>query len=245
MDGLRARLQGLVDQQHGGSQNRAAKAWHVHQTTLNRFLGGKTSRLRMEFVQKVARYHQLSIDWLVEGRGTAPALPEGPREEGDAWRALVQSLGLSPKTELAMMFLPEVTGRAFHDLTLRGLVPPLSPGETTSTFHIAPAMARGAWHAARYEYLAWTHLLEGMLKSYGKNAVRAKLEAEWPLLALGYQGLALNLYAVGQLSREAIEAEFTQHAHRGLIISRNYGEPTVPPLEAERVKSGAARGRDA
>lgn len=241
LEGLRNRVQGLVDQHFGGSEKRAGKAWGVNQSTVNRFLSGKTSRPGVDFAQKIGRYHKVGLGWLIEGEGNAPALPEGPREEGDAWRRLVRSLALSSKTERAVLILPLTTNRAFGDLTyMRGLRSLLAEG----SYNIAPAVARGAWHAARYEHLAWIHLLEGMLEAYGKDAVRSKLEAEWLALALGYQGLALNLYGAGKLSQDAIEAEFAEYAQPGLLKRRSYGEPTVPGLEAARVKSGAARARD-
>lgn len=241
-DGFRERVRGLVDQHFGGSENRAAAAWKIRQSTLNRFLTGKTSRPSVDFGQKIARYHKVALGWLVEGEGTAPALPEAPREEGEAWRALVRSLGLTSRTERALLVLPMTTGRAFRDLSLRGVT-----GHPEGVFHIAPAMARGAWQAARYEYLAWTHLLQGMLDAYGRKAVTAKLEAEWLQFALGYQGLALNLCALQSITPEAVEKEFTEYAMHpaGGVIQRWRDVSTVPGLESERVKSGASRGEGA
>ena len=240
-DGFRGRVQELVRTEHGGSQKRAARAWRMHQTTLNRFLNGKTSRLGVEFAKKIARYHNVTMDWLVNGEGEGPSPSFGPREERDAWLSLVQSLGLSPLTGRAVELLPTNTGHAFRDLTLRGLHTQSRGVGTEGPFQVAPEMARAAWDASMHEYLAWTSLLQGMLDAYGKEAVVAKLEAEWSQLALGYQGVAVNLLANETISRQSLETEFAHYDLGFGVQRRGLGSPSVPPLESKRHASGADR----
>ena len=142
-----------------------------------------------------------------------------------------------------MRVLPNGFNWALHQLALRDVEWPSSP--SGSFFHFSPAMARGAFQAARYEYLAWTHFVQGMLDAYGREAVAAKLDAEWVPLVLGYQGFALNLYATGALTRDAIEAELVAYMPadlKGATLHRGQESSGAPGLEAQRLKSGAAKG---
>jgi len=205
---LRIRVRGLVETYFDGSEAKAAKMWRIRQSTLNRFLNERTSRPHVEFVRKIAEYHGIPTDWLLVGDGPGPALVPKPTDLVTEWEKLIQTLNLSPLTMRAVRLLPTQVGRAFEALVL-GRPSPEMFGEKPRRLPLP--MARAAWHAVRHELYGWTRLLEGMVAAYGRDAVRGALEEDWPALMLGYQGLALNLWAGGTPSDEPLREEFQRY----------------------------------
>jgi hypothetical protein len=238
---LRKRVRGLVDTYFNGSESSAAKAWHVRQSTLNRFLNERTSRPHVEFVSRIAQYHGIPVDWLLNGSGPGPALVPKPLDLFEQWSKLVSSLDLPPITMRAVRLLPNQVGRAFEALVL-GRPSPEQFGEQPRILPLP--MVRAIWHAVRHELYAWTQLLEGMVAAYGRDAVRDAIQEDWPAVMLGYQGLALNLWAGGTPGDDTVKEEF-QH-YIGLRDPDGLSGPTslmirMPPkhgllgLEAKRV----------
>lgn len=241
VSGLRERIQSLVTARFGGRENRAAGAWGVSQSSLNRFLKAVTSRPSIDFLKRIASHEGVSMEWLLDGTGPAPALANTPEAERAAWHHLVRSLGLSDRCATALTVLPGSTHRAFIDLTLRGLTGPMGPGE--GPFHFTRGVAERAWHAAWHEYLAWTELLEGMIEAYGKEAVAAKLDAEWLGLALGYQSIPLNIYAAEAFDAVAVERAISAASpSTGITVTQGLGPVTVPPLEQTWAIRAAGKG---
>lgn len=247
-DGACGRVQALVRAHFGNSQNQAAAAWGLSQGTLSRFLSRKTKIPRADFFQKIAAYHGLTIDGLITGQAAAPALPSEPREEAREWRQIVRALKLSKRGERAALLLPRTTGRAFRILTLMGLKTTMPRGEEMARYNVDSGMAAAAWQAARLEYSAWITLLKGLIDAYGPVNVGRKLEGEWSLVALGFQGLALYMVREEKLSRSTIESEFSKHAPEDpkldprieQTIEYMANSPHVPPLEQLRFTEGRA-----
>ena len=205
---LRMRVRGLVETYFEGSEAKAAKTWRLRQSTLNRFLNERTSRHHVDFVRKIARYHGFPTDWLLDGEGPGPAPVPKPPDLFDKWDKLVSSLELTPLTKRAVRLLPTQVGRAFEALVL-GRPSPEAFGEEPRRLPL-PAV-RGVWHAVRHELFAWTRLLEGMVAAYGREAVRDTLEEDWPAIMLGYQGVALNLWAGGTPADATLKEEFEHY----------------------------------
>ncbi len=184
---LGRRIHWLVDQFAQGSVRAAAELWGVQRLTLLRLMKGQTRYPRGRVLDKIADACGTTVDWLRTGKGTPP-VPPGPEAFlatpwRGRWRRLVEQLDLSGDVTARVTALPGLMSRVFHVLVLEG--------------HPLGAPIRGmevVRRAEEFEYRAWVALVTGMVETYGRERVRAKLEAERLWLDLQFNPVAIWRY---------------------------------------------------
>jgi len=83
---------------------------------------------------------------------------------------------------------------------------------------------------------AWTVWLRGLITSYGKLAVRNKLESEADRIRLGFQPFATYLRDIGRLSGDLGPIYDEIHPPGQLRRITLLNEPPIPALNAARVR---------
>lgn len=184
---LGQRVHWLVDQFAQGSVRAAAELWGVQRLTLLRLMKGQTRYPRGRVLDKIADACGTTVEWLRTGKGIPP-VPPGPEAFlatpwRGRWRRLVEQLDLSGDVTARLTALPGLMSRVFHVLVLEG--------------HPVGAPIRGmevVRRAEEFEYRAWVALVTGMVETYGRERVRAKLEAERLWLDLQFNPVAVWRY---------------------------------------------------
>lgn len=176
----------------------AAELWGVQRLTLLRLTKGQVRSPRGRVLDQIAEACGASVDWLRTGKGSPP-LPPGPEAFAFTpwrirWRKLLDSLELSDTVTARLEALPGLMNRVFQVLVLEG--------------HPLGVPIRGmevVRRAEEFEYRAWVALVTGMIQAYGRERVRAKLEAERLWLDLQFNPVAVWRYAqegVGQRAED-------------------------------------------
>jgi hypothetical protein len=184
---LGRRVQWLVDQFAQGSVRAAAELWGIQRLTLLRMMKGQTHSPRGRVLDQIAEGCGTTVDWLRTGKGPPP-LPPGPEAFLSTpwrgrWRKLVEGLDLPDPITARVVALPGLMNRVFQVFVLEGH--PLG----------APIRGMGVVRRAEeFEYRAWVALVTGMIQTYGRERVRAKLEAEGLWLDLQFNPVAIWRY---------------------------------------------------
>jgi len=211
----RGRIKWLVDQFAQGSVRAAAELWEVQRLTLHRLIKGQTRVPRGRVLDQIAEACGTTVEWLRTGKGVAPA-PPGPEAFlftpwRGRWRNLVEGLGLSEEISARVIALPGLMNRVFLVLVREGH----PPGVPIRGMEVVR-------RAEEFEYRAWVALLTGLVNTYGRDRVRAKLEAERRWLDLQFNPVAICRYwqdGVPQLPEDDPVKrqwdEVLQHAHAG------------------------------
>jgi hypothetical protein len=184
---LRRRVSWLVDQFAQGSVRAAAELWGVQRLTLLRLMKGQVRSPRGRVLDQIAESCGTTVDWLRTGKGSPPT-PPGPEAFLSTpwrgrWRKLVEGLDLSDSVAARVVALPGLMTRIFQVFVLEG--------------HPLGAPIRGmevVRRAEEFEYRAWVALVTGMIETYGRERVRAKLEAERLWLDLQFNPVAIWRY---------------------------------------------------
>ena len=188
------RINWLVDEFAQGSVRGAAELWEIQRLTLQRLIKGQVRRPRGRVLDQIADACGTTVDWLRTGKGTPPT-PPSPEAFlktpwRGRWRKLVEGLELSEEVTARVTALPGLMNRVFYVMVLEG--------------HPVGAPIRGmdaVRRAEEFEYRAWVALLTGLVETYGRDRVRAKLEAERLWLDLQFNPVAVWRYVqegVGQ-----------------------------------------------
>ncbi len=226
------RLAALVNRDFGGNVNRAAKAWRVPQPSLYRYVKGVTKAPRADLLQKVARFYDTRVEWLLEGTGPNPLDVDFPTTDHRAWEALVRTLRLPEQAERAVLPLPSRISAAHEVMCNWGLFP--RPGKRVSDRQAAPAR-HARYLAGAIEYQAWTVWLRGLIAAYGRLRVRNKLVSELDHVRLGFQPFAMYLQMSGRVVKELSkihDEEFRREGQGAATVLLN--DPASPPLNAAR-----------
>jgi transcriptional regulator with XRE-family HTH domain len=230
---LADRLRALVERDFQGNVNRAAKTWDVPQPTLFRYVNGRTRAPKAEVLQKIAKFYETSVDWLLSGLGVNPLESQYPIADFRAWERLVKSLNLPEAVERLVLPLPSRIQAAHYALCKWGGFPG-SEGRTVS--HDPPmAVDRAASQAGAMEFEAWGVWLRGLITSYGKLAVRNKLISEVDRISIGYQPFALYLQMSGRLPAYISAIYDTEFHHpKNRFAFHFVNKPPRPPLRTGR-----------
>jgi hypothetical protein len=221
----------LIDRDFAGNVNRAAKAWGVPQPTLHRYVNRLTEAPNARTLQRIARFYGTTVEWLLDGVRAGPLELEYPIAEFRAWETLVKALSLPTSIERLVLALPGRISAANFALCEWGMFN--WPGKRVSEKRIEPAL-RARWLASAMELEAWTVWLRGLITSYGKLAVRNKLESEADRIRLGFQPFAMYLRDTGRLSGDLGPIYDEIHPPgqpRGVTL---LNEPPIPALNAVR-----------
>jgi hypothetical protein len=231
---LADRLRALIDRDFAENVNRAAKAWGVPQPTLYRYVNRVTETPKALVLQRVARFYDTTVEWLLEGTGPNPLELDYPTSDFRAWEALVKTLNLPEQVERALVPLPSRIASAHEVLCNWGLFQ--WHGKRVSQERARPAR-HGRYLAGAMEFQAWTVWLRGLIASYGRLAVRNKLVSELDRVQLGFQAFAMYLQMSGRVTGDLgtiHDEEFRRPGQPRVAILLN--DPPAPPLNAARAR---------
>ena len=237
---LSGRVNALIERFFGGNRSAAARTWRVPQPTIQRLAVGDTETVRASTLVKIAATHDTSIDWLLSGRGPDPLSTERlPYVEYRDFEHLVNGLGLSERTRLAVLDLPRTTSTAHTVLCHWGTVlpepPRLQPDDVRQVSHDAK------YKAAALQFVSWGYLFDGLIKAYGPERVRDKLESEFQRIRLGFHPVPLDLMWIPEAKPlfAVLEARFEQRG--GWTGTLLIDGPALPALDT--VPNKSKRGR--
>jgi hypothetical protein len=228
---LADRLRALIERDFEGNLNRAAKAWDVPQPTLYRYVNRVTDTPKAHTLQRIAKFYEGTVDWLLDGVGASPLNAEYPIAAYRVWERLVKSLGLPEEVERLVLPLPSRVQAAHSALCNWGMFPDWEWTEEAKKRAEAPREA--AWRAGAMEYDAWGVWLRALIAAYGEVAVRGKLVSEVDRLRIGYQPFAMFLQMTDRLpadSRVVYDREFRPPGQHFAYHFVNL--PSQPPLNA-------------
>src|SRR5690348_8247162 len=107
MADLAGRVNALIERYFDGNVYQASRAWGVPQPTAHRLASGATSSPRAKNLSRIAGYHGTTVEWLLDGEGPDPLAGEPIQlPQYHDYHELVESLGLSPEAQWAMLTLP-------------------------------------------------------------------------------------------------------------------------------------------
>ncbi len=229
---LADRLGSLIARDFRGNVNQAAAAWGVPQPTLHRYVNAVTEAPKALTLQKVARFYDTSVEWLLDGVGRSPLEGDYPTPEFRAWEKLVKTLDLPESIERLMLPLPGRISSAHVVLCTWGMFN--WKGKRVPEKR-AEAARLALYRAGAMESEAWAEWLRGLITSYGKRAVAEKLVSEADRLRIGFQPFAMFLQMTDRLPAE-LAAIYEKEFHppgtqRGTEL---LNEPPIPPLNAAR-----------
>jgi hypothetical protein len=191
---------------------------------------GDSETVRATTLDKIAKKHETSMDWLMSGRGPDPLKNEPvPYVEYTDFEQLVDSLSLSPLVRTAVLDLPKVTSHAHTVLCHWGLLAPDPPAH--QPYDVMHASSNANYNAAALQYVSWAHLFDGMIKAYGRDRVRDKLESELDRIRMGFHPFPLEMLWLEEAKPilATVDARFEQRQRMSLAF---YDVPTAPPLDA-------------
>lgn len=217
---LASRIQRLVDEFAQGSVRGAAELWDIQRLTLLRLIKGQVRNPRGAVLERIAEACGTGVDWLRTGEGSPPT-PPAPTELlvtpwHGRWRRLVEELELSEEVTERVTALPGLMNRVFYALVLAA--------------HPVGKPIRGmkaVRKAEEFEYRGWVALLTGLVDTYGKDRVRAKLEAERLWLDLQFNPVAISRYMQDGMGTRLVEDPVSQKWADVLRIAHE-GSPGLP-----------------
>ncbi|MGH7594140.1 MAG: hypothetical protein ACRELE_09870 [Gemmatimonadales bacterium] len=239
---LGKRVSALIERFFGGNRTAAARAWGVPQATVQRLVVGDSQTVRATTLDKIARKHDTSIDWLMSGRGPDPFATEPmPYVEYMDFERLVRGLQLSDAARRAVLDLPRATSHAHTILCHWGLMAPNPPPRQPDDVVGASMDAR--YKAAALQYVSWGYLFDGLIKAYGRERVREKLESEIQRTEMGFHPVPLEMLWLAE-AKPLLATLNARFKERGRLSALLIDGPAIPPLDA-RLPNGPTRGRPA
>ncbi|HEY4100339.1 MAG TPA: hypothetical protein VGM20_05640 [Gemmatimonadales bacterium] len=243
---LSGKVNALIERFFGGNRSAAARTWRVPQPTVQRLAVGDTETVRASTLMKIAATHETSVDWLLNGRGPDPLATDPlPFVEYTDLEQIVDSLGLSAVTRRYVLDLPKTISTAHSILCDWGTVgpdaPPSQPDDVVQ-------VARDAkYKASALQYVSWAYLFDGMIKAYGRERVREKLESEVRRIRLGFHPVPLELMWMKEAAPilDALDARLALYGG-GPVGVAMYDDPPILALNSIPPESSKPkRGRPA
>jgi hypothetical protein len=229
---LCGRVNALIDRFFGGNRTKAAKAWAVPQPTVQRLAVGTTETVRATTLARIAEMHDTTIDWLMSGRGPNPLSNDPvPYVEYRDFRDLVDSLELSLATRQAVLDLPKAISTAHTILCQWGMTSPEPPAPQPEG--VMQTSRDAKYQASALHHMSWAYLFDGLIKAYGRERVREKLESEFRRIRLGFHPRPMNLFWVpeGRAGLDALDTWLDRPGvHPAGLALIEY--PALPPLDA-------------
>jgi hypothetical protein len=218
--GLREQLRVLIDLEHEGSIRKAAAALEESPRTLAAIVSGQVKHPRADLVERIAKKKDVSVDWLLTGKGKGPEDrtefdPDMPWAELLEWAALVDSLAEPGPVRDALFRLP---------FTLQ-----LAGSEHLNPNFTAEALAEGYNYGAftpkhllalKYAVLSWTAFLKGLRENLRPEWLDQWLRDRLLELQLGYNPVALRLFRDEVISREKVAEVTNEPAIEGSLVER-------------------------
>ena len=229
---LSARVTALIDRFFGGNRSAAARTWRVPQPTVQRLAVGDTETVRASTLVKIAATHETSIDWLLSGRGPNPLETDPlPFVEYTDLEQIVDGLGLSAETRRYVLDLPKTISTAHTILCRWGTVGPDAPPSQPDD--VVQAALDAKYKASALQYVSWAVLFDGMIKAYGRERLREKLESEVRRIRLGFHPVPLELIWMRDAAPvlDALEARLKRYAG-GPVGVALIDYPQIPALNA-------------
>jgi hypothetical protein len=193
---------------------------------------GDTETVRASTLVKIATTHQTSVDWLLSGRGPNPLATDPlPFVEYTDLEQIVDSLGLSTETRKFVLDLPKTTSAAHTILCHWGTVGPDAPPSQPAD--VVQAALDAKYKASALQYVSWAYLFDGMIKAYGHERVREKLESEARRIRLGFHPVPLELMWMEEAASilNALDARLKRYGGAPVGVAQ-IGYPPIPALNA-------------
>jgi transcriptional regulator with XRE-family HTH domain len=217
------RIRGLIQGSHRGVVSRAAADIGIPQPTLARLVAGKVKSPRLDAIQALSAYYDISTDWLLSGVGEGPDTsgPVAQTAEWKRWESLLEGLGLSEPAFTAALLVPFAALRAWTLLT------------HDDAYSLKMNLDLGG------EVETWIWVFQEIIDELGRDHLRAALERHVDEARLGFGDFAMHLREIG-----ALPADLTQLWSEFLPFSwelqGNPDQAHVAPIAASP-ESAAAR----
>jgi hypothetical protein len=229
------RVMALVERYFEGNVFKAARTWKVAQPTLQRLVTGKVKEPRADLLQRIAKYHGTTIEWLLEGVGPDPYSEHPyPIVERRQFEDVVGGLVLEPDVRKALLALPSQIFATYSTLNQWGM---FDEGRVPQPVKTQAAARHAMWRAQALELSMWAEFLYALWTTYGTDRLSAKLNSELDRIRLGFQPFAMSLLQDPTVAPvlPRLWAEFAgpdpgpDGPHRHAAFS---GSPAHPPLDA-------------
>lgn len=220
---LKDRVRILVDYYWDGSVNRAASALGIPQQTLNRIATGHTPNPRATLVSKIASGSNVSLDWLLKGKGAGPTLDDahGRPITGAEMRlnGVLDRLGAGDSLRSSVQLM------AFGPFWAAGLLAGSSQSRSTKS------LTREALEASLD---TWADLLEAAIKESGARRVLKLCEENEPLVALGFSPFAMYLWEENPTMRSQLEAFYHRYSTEIPEVNQKQSRAKATPRSNKR-----------
>ena len=95
---------------------------------------------------------------------------------------------------------------------------------------VVKTSSNARYNAASLQYMSWAHLFDGLIKAYGSERVREKLESELDRIRLGFHIFPLESLWLEE-AKPVLATVAARLAQRGRMSMMLIDGPAVPPLD--------------
>jgi transcriptional regulator with XRE-family HTH domain len=190
MSALQDRVRHLIQTHHEGNVREASRALAISQATLYHLLRDRPNP-RVDLLEKIARWYDVPLEWLVSGTGPAPTLNAAPQGPGWLqWRQLLGQLiehGLSNAGLEAWRTLPAATIRRFEEQLLHHEFD--DPDGSPVPIYIE----RRKNEDADRSYRIWVEVVERWVADFGVGLVAQRMEELTPWAEFNFDVKGVNI----------------------------------------------------
>ena len=194
---IRDRIRTLVTDSYGGNVRQAAAAIGLAQPTLWRLLEGRAARL--EALQAIAGHFGCGVEWIIDGRGQAPAGPpaDAPRGSQEAtaarrtgerlrWMHALRDLQAYGLSEAGVGTLAAWPHHEPFSAAVALFDPSLLNADSAIPLERREQLDRALDDWLRAHYAAASVFVAQLIDVFGPESVAARLEVLYPTAALGF-----------------------------------------------------------